>query len=65
LLLRSRDFSIARDGVQRLVAESPIAKQLFIDPSPSPSFTLVSSIRRTLDDDGPDGVYARLFKVAE
>jgi hypothetical protein len=64
LLLRSRDFSVERDGVSYLVPENPIAKQLFIDFPPPPGFTLISGIRQTTEDGSPGGLYARLFKVA-
>jgi hypothetical protein len=63
LLVRTRDFSLLKDGVAYLVEESPIAKQLLIDETPPPGFTLIKTIRRTLDDDTPAGTYAKLFKV--
>jgi len=65
LLLRAADYSVERDGIPHLVAESPIAKQLFMDPRPPAGFTLVSETRRTLDGNGPGNIYGRLFKVTE
>src|SRR5688572_1104061 len=65
LLLRVKDFSLEEAGVLHLVAESPIAEQLFIDSTPPAGFTLVREIRRTLDTDDPAGIYARLFKITE
>jgi hypothetical protein len=61
LLLRARDYGIGPAGGQPLVAGTPIAKQFFVDPAPPPGFTMVREIRRTLDADGPAGIYARLF----
>jgi hypothetical protein len=65
LLLRTKDFSLIQDGAAYLVADNPIAKQLFIDPAPPPGFELVQTVRRKLQADGHAGVYARLFKVTE
>jgi hypothetical protein len=65
LLLRAADYSVEAAGVGHLVAESPIAKQLFIDATPPAGFALVREIRRTLDADGPAGIYARLFRITE
>jgi hypothetical protein len=65
LLVRARDFSIVQDDVAYLVAESPIAKQLFIDPEPPAGFELIKTVRRRLDEQGPAGTYAKLFKVAK
>lgn len=63
LLLRVRDFSVFRDKVAYLVVDSPIAKQLFIDTTPPPGFVLLKTIRPRLNEDGPAGTYAKLFKV--
>ena len=65
LLVRAADFSLEEAGELRLVAQNPIAKQFFIDATPPTGFTLVREIRRTLDADGPAGIYARLFKITE
>lgn len=65
LLLRSRDFSVERGGINYLVEENPFAKQFFIDFPPPPGFTLISGIRQTAEDGSPGGLYARLFKVAD
>ena len=46
-------------------ADSPIAKQFFIDASPPPGFALVSTIHRTFQDGEPAVIYARLFRVTE
>jgi hypothetical protein len=65
LLLRTSDFTIEHEGVSYLVADNPIVKQFFIDASPPPGFALVSTVRRTLEDDTPAGLYARVFRVTE
>jgi hypothetical protein len=65
LLLRAADYTVEHNGRSYLVAQSPIAKQLFIDATPPPGFALISEVRRTLDNDGPGNIYARLFKVTE
>jgi hypothetical protein len=63
VLLRVRDFSVFQDNVAYLVADSPVAKQLLIDTTPPPGFVLLKTIRRRLDEEGPAGTYAKLFKV--
>jgi len=63
LLLRVRDFSVFRDNVAYLVADSPVAKQLLMDPTPPPGFVLLKTIRRRLDEEASAGTYAKLFKV--
>jgi len=63
LLLRVRDFSVFKDDVAYLVADSPVAKQLLIDETPPPGFVLLKTIQRRLTEDGPAGTYAKLFKV--
>lgn len=65
LLLRVRDFSVFRDNVAHLVADSPVAKQLLIDTTAPPGFVLIKTIRRRLDEEGPAGTYAKLFKVVQ
>jgi hypothetical protein len=64
IFVRTRDFSLLDGNVARLVADSPIAKQLFIDETPPPGYTLVKTVRRRIGEDGPAGTYARLYKVA-
>jgi hypothetical protein len=64
LLVRVRDFSLLEGNVAHLVEDSPIAKELFIDSSPPPGYTLVKTVRRRIGEDGPSGVYARLYKVS-
>jgi hypothetical protein len=63
VFVRVRDFSLLDGNVARLVADSPIAKQLFIDATPPPGYTLIKTVRRQIGDDGEAGVYARLYKV--
>lgn len=65
LLLRASNFTIEHEGAFYLVADSPIAKQFFIDASPPPGFALVSTIHRTFQDGEPAVIYARLFRVTE
>ena len=65
VLVRTRDFSIVQDDVAYLVAESPIAKQLFLDPEPPAGFELLKTVRRRLEEQGPAGTYAKLFRVVK
>jgi hypothetical protein len=65
LLLRTRDFSVIRDGVAHVVAENPVARQFLIDTLPPPGFALVKAVRRPPDEKGNEDVYAKLFKVIE
>ena len=64
VLVRVRDFSLLEGSVAHLVEDSPIAKQLFIDETPPPGYTLVKTVRRQIGENGSAGVYARLYKVA-
>jgi hypothetical protein len=65
LLLRTEDFSTERDGVEYLVAQNPLAKALFIDPSPPHGYEALMTVHRRLENGRPSGVYARLFKVTQ
>jgi hypothetical protein len=65
VFVRRRDFSVIEDdNVAWISAENPIAKQLFIDETPPPGYTLIKTIRRRIGEDGVAGTYARLYKVA-
>jgi hypothetical protein len=65
VFVRRRDFSVIEDdNVAWMSAENPIAKQLFIDETPPPGYTLIKTIRRRIGEDGVAGTYARLYKVA-
>jgi hypothetical protein len=63
VFVRARDFSRTVGESEQLVAASPIARQLFIDATPPPGFSLVQTVRRDTDTEGPNGIYARLFAV--
>lgn len=63
VFVRVRDFSLLVGNEAVLVAESPIAKELFIDETPPPGFTLIKTIRRQIGEAGQAGTYARLYKV--
>lgn len=63
VFVRVRDFSVLDGSVARLVAESPIAKELFVDETPPLGFTLIKTVRRQIGEDGVAGTYARLYKV--
>jgi hypothetical protein len=65
LLVRAGDFSVIRDNVAYLADGNPIAEQLFLDPTPPAGYTLLKTVRRRLEDEGPAGVYAQLFRVGE
>lgn len=64
VFVRVRDFSLPVGDEMRLIAESPIAKQLFIDETPPAGFTLIKTIQRRMGEAGEAGIYARLYKVA-
>jgi hypothetical protein len=63
VFVRVRDFSVLDGNVARLVAESPIAKDLFLAETPPMGYTLIKTVRRRLGETGSAGVYARLYKV--
>jgi hypothetical protein len=63
VFVRVRDFAVIEDNVAWLVAESPIAKQLFIDETPPAGYTLIKTVRRQIGETGQAGVYARLYRV--
>jgi hypothetical protein len=63
LLVRARDFSLVEDDVAYLVEGSPIVRQLFLDPTPPAGYTVLKTVRVRLEDEGPSGVYAKLFRV--
>jgi hypothetical protein len=62
VFVRAESFRIFEDGTSYFAAETPIAKQLFLDASPPTGFTLIRTIVRDTQG-GPDSIYARLFKV--
>jgi hypothetical protein len=63
LFVRALNYSVLDGNVARLAEESPIAKQLFIDETPPPGFTLIRTIRRQVGETENAGIYARLYKV--
>jgi hypothetical protein len=63
VFVRVRDFSLLVGNEAMLVAEAPVAKQLFIDETPPPGFTLIKTVRRRIGEGGAAGTYARLYKV--
>ena len=46
VFVRLGDFSVIEGNVAYLLADKPIAKQLFLDPSPPEGYTLIKTIRR-------------------
>jgi hypothetical protein len=64
VFVRVRDFSLPDGNVARIVEDSPMAKQLFLDDEPPPGFTLVRTVRRRVGEEGPANLYARLYRVA-
>jgi hypothetical protein len=63
LFVRAKDFSRIVGETEQLVAASPIARELFIEETPPPGYSLIRTVRRSADMEGPSGIYARLFKV--
>jgi hypothetical protein len=64
VFVRTRDFSLLRGNEAILVADSPIARELFLADTPPPGYTLVKTVRRRISEEGPAGIYARLYKVS-
>jgi len=65
LFVRAKNFSTIQDDRQVLVADSPIAKQLFIESPPPNGFTLIRTIVGSIDDRGVAKIYAMLYKVSD
>jgi hypothetical protein len=63
VFVRALDVSKKDGDSVRLAADSPIAKELFIDQTPPMGYTLVKTVRMQIGEGGPSGVYARLYKV--
>jgi hypothetical protein len=63
LFARVRDFSLFRGDVAHLLADIPIAKELFVDETPPAGYRLIKTVRRRIGADGPAGTYARLYEV--
>jgi hypothetical protein len=64
VFVRAQDFSLFDGEFGYLVADNAIAKELLIDEAPPEGYTLIKTIQRRHGEDGPTGIYARLFKVA-
>jgi hypothetical protein len=61
-VVRAKDFSVLQGNVARLVANSPIVKELFID-APPPGYTLIETVHTRIGTAGAEGIYARLYRV--
>jgi uncharacterized membrane protein HdeD (DUF308 family) len=64
VFVRVRDFSLLVGNEARIVEESPMGKQLFLDADPPPGYTLLGTVRRRIGEEGYAGIYARLYRVA-
>lgn len=64
LLVRARDFSVMVGNQAVLVEDNPIAKDLFSNDQPPEGFTLIETIPWRIGAQGPEGVYARLYRIA-
>jgi hypothetical protein len=64
VFVRVRDFAVLDGNVAMLVSESPIARELFIDDKPPAAYSLIKTVRRRIGEQGVEGIYARLYKVA-
>jgi len=64
VFVRAEDFSVFDGTYGYLMADNPIVKQLLIDEAPPPGYTLVKTVQRREGEEGPAGIYARLYKVA-
>jgi hypothetical protein len=65
LFVRAKNFSTIQDDRQVLVADSPIAKQLFIEGAAPNGFTLIRTIVGSIDEHGVAKIYALLYKVSD
>jgi hypothetical protein len=63
VFVRVREFSVFDGNAVRIVEDSPMAKQLFLDDNAPAGYTLVRTLRQR-SVDGVEGTYARLYKVA-
>jgi hypothetical protein len=63
VFVRAKDFSLIVGETEQLVAASPIASQLFIEQTPPPGYSLIRTVWRSADMEGPSNIYARLFEV--
>jgi len=65
LFVRTKNVSTIQDNRETLVADIPIAKQLFIDKTAPTGFTLVRTIVGSIDERGVAKIYAMLYKVSD
>jgi hypothetical protein len=63
LFLRARDFSTPVNGVERLVTNSSVARELFLAGEAPEGFTLIRSIERRPDESSETRPHARLYKI--
>jgi hypothetical protein len=64
ILVRAQSFSVPDGDEMRIEESNPIAKQLLIDPVPPEGFQLVRTIYRQIDENAPQNLYARLYKIS-
>ena len=62
VLLRSRDFSLERDGKTEIDSNSPLAKALLLDSDPPEGFDLIEGVWGVRED-GEIELYAKAYTV--
>ena len=62
VLLRSRDFSLERDGITEIDANSPLAKALLLDSDLPEGFELIEGVWGVRED-GEIELYAKAYTV--
>ena len=65
LFLRVRDFSSPDSNWREPKPDNPMAKALFLDPSPPKGFELIKTIQLHVSPADPGYTYARLYKVTD
>jgi hypothetical protein len=63
VFVRAFDVSKKNGDTLGLTTDVPIAKELFLDETPPPGYTLIKTVQVAIGEGGPAGVYARLYKV--
>jgi hypothetical protein len=63
VFIRALDVSKKEGDRIALTTDVPIAKELFLDETPPPGYTLIKTVQIAMGDGSEVGRYARLYKV--